>query len=91
AAYHLKTALGCLNKLGHLRLLRKDNSMLFIRKLKHMRLLYKKSLITFEKLNASVQSWLGHAKHADNYGLRCRILTSKIQSGFLKPLFQKGT
>lgn len=55
------------------RLLRKDNSMLFIRKLKRMRQLYEKSLITFEKLNASVQSWLGHAKHADSFGLRRSI------------------
>jgi hypothetical protein len=48
--------------------------MLFIRKLKHMRQLYEKSLITFEELNASVQSWLGHAKHADSYGLRKKAL-----------------
>ena len=52
------------------RLLRKDNSMGFIKKLKRMNALYRLGYITFEKMNASVQSWIGHASHADTFGLR---------------------
>lgn len=52
------------------RLLRKDNSLRFARKFKMLMRLFRQKQIPFEKLNSSIQSWLGHAKHADSWGLR---------------------
>jgi retron-type reverse transcriptase len=52
------------------RRIRKDNAFRFIRRLRKMGKLYRKRTISFDKLNASVQSWLGHAKQADTFGLR---------------------
>jgi retron-type reverse transcriptase len=52
------------------RLLRKDNSLRFKRKMREMAKLYRAGSMPWEKINASVQSWIGHAKHADTYGLR---------------------
>lgn len=65
------------------RLLRKDTCMRFIRRLKKASLLYKKGLLKWEDINRSVQRWLGHAKHADTYGLRKDIF-QKI--GFNAPV-----
>ncbi|MBI3398805.1 MAG: RNA-dependent DNA polymerase [Deltaproteobacteria bacterium] len=64
------------------RLLRKDNSMRFIRKLKNMSRLYREGILGWKDINPSVQSWLGHVKHADTYGLRKDI--------FSKILFQRN-
>ncbi|HLA50701.1 MAG TPA: RNA-directed DNA polymerase [Thermodesulfobacteriota bacterium] len=64
------------------RLLRKDNSMRFIRKLKNMSRLYREGILGWKDINPSVQSWLGHARHADTYGLRRDI--------FGKILFQRN-
>lgn len=55
------------------RLLRKDTSMRFIKKLKEMKKLFGLGMINWNKVNASVQSWLGNAKHADTFGLRRSI------------------
>jgi hypothetical protein len=52
------------------RRLRKETSMAFVRNLRSMGQLCQQGRIPCERLNASVQSWLGHAKHADTYGLR---------------------
>jgi len=52
------------------RRLRRDNSLAFKRKLKHLAQLFNAKQISYDDVNASVQSWLGHAKHADTYGLR---------------------
>ncbi|MBI3814370.1 MAG: RNA-dependent DNA polymerase [Nitrospinae bacterium] len=60
------------------RLIRKDNSMRFIRKFREMSRLYKKGFISWDNINASVQSWLGHARHADTYGLRRSIFERVI-------------
>lgn len=60
------------------RRLRKDNAFRFIRRLRKMRMLYRKRSISFDKLNASVQSWLGHAKHADTFGLRRSIFGKTV-------------
>ncbi|TAN43691.1 MAG: RNA-dependent DNA polymerase [Nitrospirae bacterium] len=60
------------------RRLRKDNSMGFARKLKIMNRLFLVGQISFEKMNASVQSWLGHAKHTDSCGLRERIFEKYV-------------
>jgi hypothetical protein len=61
------------------RRLRKDNSLAFRKKLKDLAKLYNVGKISFDDVNASVQSWLGHAKHADTYGLRKNIFS---QTGF---------
>lgn len=55
------------------RRMRKDTSMRFICNLQKMKRFYRLGLIGWDKINASVQSWLGHAKHADTYGLRRSI------------------
>ncbi|MBI5894277.1 MAG: RNA-directed DNA polymerase [Deltaproteobacteria bacterium] len=55
------------------RLLRKDNSMGFMEKMKNMSKLYQKDILHWKDINPSVQSWLGHASHADSYGLRREI------------------
>jgi len=57
------------------RLLRKDNSLCFARKLVVMADRYSERLISFGDIDASVQSWIGHAKHADSYGLRVSLLS----------------
>lgn len=64
------------------RRMRKDTSMRFIRNLQKMKRFYKLGLIGWDKINASVQSWLGHAKHADTYGLRRSIF---MKVGFVRP------
>lgn len=56
------------------RRLRKDNGYRFARKLRRMRLLYGEGRATLKEIDASVQSWIGHARHADTWGLRRRIL-----------------
>lgn len=55
------------------RLLRKDSIKRARRRLKRMQHQYHRSEIDFETINASVQSWLGHAKHANAYWLRHEI------------------
>lgn len=62
------------------RRLRKDNSLAFKRKLKRLAQLYNAGEISFDELNASVQSWLGHAEHADTYRLRRSIFSQTIFS-----------
>lgn len=52
------------------RLVRKDTSMRFAKKLRYMSRSYGIGKIQWQDINASVQSWLGHVKHADSYGLR---------------------
>ncbi|MGB3942518.1 MAG: RNA-directed DNA polymerase [Candidatus Manganitrophaceae bacterium] len=60
------------------RLLRKDTSMRFDRKLRRMGKFYRDGLISWGEINSRVQSWLGHAKHADTYGLRKKLFTGII-------------
>jgi len=60
------------------RRLRKDNSMRFARKFRIMSRHFSERLISFERFNASVQSWLGHVKHADSYGLRRKMLGCEV-------------
>jgi retron-type reverse transcriptase len=56
------------------RLLRKDTSMVTGLRIKTLLRLFHDKQIPFDELNATVQSWLGHAKHADTYGLRRHVL-----------------
>lgn len=39
---------------------------------------YKEEQISLEKIGQRVQSWIGHASHADTYLLRSRILNSVV-------------
>lgn len=59
------------------RRVRKDNGYRFIRKIRMMSNLFNKGRLSFADLNASVQSWIGHAGHADTYGLR-RTIFEKV-------------
>ena len=52
------------------RRLRNDNGFRFQRRLKHMSRLYQEGEMDWPTLNASVQSWIGHACHAETAGLR---------------------
>jgi hypothetical protein len=60
----------------NLRRLRKDNIVRFQRRMRKMQENYATGVITLRDVNASVQSWLGHAKHADTYELRRKIFSS---------------
>jgi len=62
------------------RRLRKDNSMQFRRKLAKMARLFKRGRMSLARVNESVQSWIGHARHADTYGLRRDIFGNIIFS-----------
>jgi len=55
------------------RKLRMSNSLRFRRRLKKMAEKYRQDRITLTEVNASVQSWLGHARFADTYQLRRSI------------------
>lgn len=60
------------------RLLRNDNGHRFARKLRRMANLYAQGAIGLNNIDASLQSWIGHAQHADTLGLRRKIISSII-------------
>ena len=69
-----------LNLLGYVlfpdrRRLRNDNGHRFARKLRTMARAYRAGRFEWAKVAASVQSWIGHAKHADTEGLRRAIFS----------------
>jgi len=64
------------------RLLGKDNALRMRRRLKKMSALYQEGQISLTRVHQSIQSWIGHASHADTYRLRSRILGSVV--------FQRG-
>ncbi len=57
------------------RLLRKRSIKKFKRKLRVFKKKYATGDIGYEKINRSVQSWIGHAKHADTYRLRRKLFS----------------
>jgi len=57
------------------RLLRKRNVRDMKRKLKHFERRYAEGQATRTQIYASIQSWIGHAKHANTYNLRRRIFS----------------
>lgn len=64
------------------RLLRRRSVKAMRRKLKAFQRLYAEGEIDFETINASIQSWIGHAKHANTYRLRTRLFeTFSIKKG----------
>ena len=60
------------------RLLRKSSIRRMKRKLKAFKIKFQNDQITLEKINAAIQSWLGHAKHADSYRIREKLLEGFI-------------
>ena len=55
------------------RLLRKSSAKRMRRRLKRFKRGYSKGNIGLDHINASIQSWLGHCRHADTYKLRCKL------------------
>ena len=55
------------------RWLRNDNGFRFRRRLKYMSRLYRDGQTGWPAINASVQSWIGHARHAETDALRATI------------------
>lgn len=77
-----------LNLLGYVvypqrRRLRSDNGHRFARKLRAMARAYRAGRLESDKVVASMQSWIGHATHADTEGLRRAI--------FSQAVFTRGT
>ena len=57
------------------RRLRNDNGWRFIRKLRGFAEAYRRGQLDWDDFNPSVQSWIGHASHADTLGLRKSIFS----------------
>ncbi len=64
------------------RILKKQNTLYFRRKLKKMQHGYHQGRIGADTVKQSIQSWIAHASHADTYRLRRRILAGVV--------FQRG-
>ncbi len=62
------------------RLLRNDNGHRFARKLRGFARAYAAGRMRWPDFDPSVQSWIGHALHADTEGLRRRIFSATIFS-----------
>jgi retron-type reverse transcriptase len=56
------------------RRLRRANVRRFVRRLKRQQRAYHARRLTAARLRASLTSWIAHAKHADTYHLRARLL-----------------
>jgi RNA-directed DNA polymerase len=72
-----------LNLLGYLvypgrRRLRDDNGYRFARKLRYFARAFAEGELGWDDINPSVQSWIGHARHADTHGLR-RAIFSEVK------------
>lgn len=83
---HISRVIDGLNVLGYIvyptgRRLRNDNGHWFARKLRRRVRAWKAGKLDWETLMASVQSWIGHAGHADTGGLQKAIFS---QVGFTR-------
>lgn len=70
-----------LNLLGYVvypqrRRLRNDNGLRFRRRLRGFARAYARGRLSLAVINPSVQAWLGHARHADTFGLRQSIFNA---------------
>ncbi len=70
-----------LNLLGYLifphrRRLRNDNGLRFRRRLRGFARAYAQGRLCLADINPSVQAWIGHARHADTFGLRQNIFNA---------------
>jgi RNA-directed DNA polymerase len=63
--------------------LRNDNGHRFSRRLRAFARHYSRGEMQWGDFNPSVQSWIGHARHADTYGLR--------QTIFQRTVFRRGS
>lgn len=86
-AHVIRTTDG-LNLLGYVvfpdrRRLRNDNGHRFARRVRRMAQVYRTGCLEWTKVRASIQSWIGHAQHADTDGLRRAI--------FSQASFTRGT
>jgi len=60
------------------RLLRNDNGHRFARALRRMADAYEAGRLEWHELNPRVQSWIGHARQADSWGLRKAIFSRTV-------------
>jgi hypothetical protein len=58
------------------RLVAKDNALRMRRRLKKFSRQYREGQIALDQIRQSIQSWIGHVRHADSYHLRSRLLGS---------------
>ena len=56
------------------RLVRKSNIKRFVKRMKTLGKMYQLGLVPFDKIRASINSWLGYVSHADSFGLRKMLL-----------------
>lgn len=56
------------------RALRKDSINRMKRKMKRMAKLYHRGEMTWDEIDPVIMSWIGHAKHAETYNLRTKVL-----------------
>jgi retron-type reverse transcriptase len=85
---HISPTADGLNLLGYRmfpnhRCLRNDNGHRFSRRLRGFARAYAAGRVTLADIDPSVQSWIGHALHADTERLRARI--------FSRTVFRRGT
>jgi retron-type reverse transcriptase len=62
----------------HRRRLRNDNGWRFVRKYRGFARAYAEGKLDWDDFNPCVQSWIGHASHADTWGLRERIFSGTL-------------
>jgi len=60
------------------RRLRNDNRHRFARRLRYLSHAYQQNKVTWKTVNSSIQSWIGHAKHADTEGLCKKIFSANM-------------
>lgn len=85
----------CVDFLGYriwpdYRLLRKKNMRHNQRKFNKYRRLYQEGAMTLDQMRPSIMSWLGHAKHADTWRLRGRVLGAAPFSALGIDPFNRG-
>ncbi|MBI5116994.1 group II intron reverse transcriptase domain-containing protein [Candidatus Poribacteria bacterium] len=64
------------------RLLKKDNVLRMRRRLKKLSRKYSSGMVSLPAIKLRIQSWIGHAGHADTFRLRARMLADAV--------FQRG-
>ncbi|MGE3152473.1 MAG: reverse transcriptase domain-containing protein [Nitrospiraceae bacterium] len=80
---HVTRTVDGLNILGYIvypehRRLRNDNGHRFARRFRRMAQIYRTGRLEWTMMVASIQSWIGHAKHADTEGLRRAIFSQAV-------------
>ncbi|MFH1824531.1 MAG: reverse transcriptase/maturase family protein [Candidatus Firestonebacteria bacterium] len=60
------------------RLIRKSNYFHFRRRLRRLQKLYYKNIISFDKIDKSVRSWIAHVSWGDSWGLRKKLFSGII-------------